>query len=40
MIQSAAKDSKITLDVSPIPNQMIIKGIRARGGTGLTNRKP
>ena len=37
MIQSAARNSRMIFDISPIPNQMIMSGIRAKGGTGRMN---
>jgi hypothetical protein len=37
MIKSATRNSVIILEVLPIPNQMIIKGIRVKDGTGLIN---
>ena len=37
MIQSAARNSRMTFPLSPIPAQMITSGISASGGTGRMN---
>ena len=37
MIQSAARNSRMILPVSPMPAQMMTSGISASGGTGRMN---
>ena len=37
MIQSAARNKRLILPCSPIPNQIMINGINASGGTGRMN---
>ena len=37
MIHNAAKKSRTTLPTSPMPNQMMISGISAKGGIGRMN---
>ncbi len=37
MIHTAAKNSRLTLDPSPMPNHTMNRGSRAKGGTGRNN---
>ena len=37
MIQSEARNRRMILPISPMPNQMMTSGIRASGGTGRMN---